>query len=62
MNGGYIAGFELDILAMNTRATMTQVIVPKDKWVLAAVFGNGNPKGPKHLLLFVTAAVLENPK
>ncbi|MEI6233931.1 MAG: hypothetical protein WCT04_12815 [Planctomycetota bacterium] len=61
MNGQFIAGVELDLLAMNTRVMNTQVLVPKNKWVLAAVFNNSNAKGPKNLLLFVTSETLVKP-
>ncbi len=56
-----IAAIELDSLAQNNNTVQTQIVVPKGKWVLAAVFSSGNPKGPKNLLLFVTAEALETP-
>ena len=56
-----IAAIELDTLAQNISTIQTQIVVPKGKWVLAAVLSSGNPKGPKNLLLFVTAEALETP-
>ncbi len=58
LSSQYVAGYELDSLAMNASSVQTQVTVPAGKWVLAAVFSSGDSK-TKTMLLFVTAETVE---
>ncbi|MFH0938986.1 MAG: hypothetical protein V1899_06875 [Planctomycetota bacterium] len=59
LGGQYIIRAEFDLLSVDTNCVKTQVVVPAGKWALAAVMNNRDPKiKEKHLLLFVSAEVL----